>query len=965
MSGRRLSAVLLLLGGAALTPLRSQETSAWRIRIDDGRQVQVLAPGAETTLEVQVLDGAGQPVEGAQVTFLAPETGPSGVFKSTGAEDAQVWSAVSESNGAARARFAANRTIGAYEISVVAGMGQASAEFAVTNFPSAFNPPAGREQIRRRVLNGLELEEARVAVHGPFLLDAGWQVLPALPQADESAYTPETKPVWFLWVDHHPEAAFEHPATLVWIDAADPAAARETWRVQKLEWFPVLIVPDQERILLRAPVITSRRRGPLQNVPDPNPESGPQAALRRRLNDATFVRKEPDACAVVVYGSEEWAFQIDQARAEEFFEKVKLIARSRILTDTKADGSSQASTKAKVGELLEEAKKLNCTRLYFYIASHGGSGYITTLSVDANRPYGYFYYSELAAMLRPFTDAGVEVTAIIQGCETATAIPVLHEWGIKGAVYAAAAPGQFAVGNPYWAGSFYSRALFQAWCDPSADADRDGQVSAEEAHRYGVASYFRADYGAAQYSSLDGQAGSIEIADVIIDPIESRAGLTVQRPATAVGVFTFDATLQHTGIAAFSGPERGSIPANTGGGTLFLTGVGAGYTYAEVHGKDAQGKNYSGRALVRVGTFQVVPRPLVLKVGQFGIANVYQSPRNVNPPRTVQLQVTPLDADTPRIARADATVQFRPGESTSLFGVTGLRPGTASYRLTEQGGTASATAIVIVQGFYTIPENLRVRSGQELTFHIAREGQSTLLPGTPITVRLESTNDPQGRIAVIEPNVISYPAFESFYEVKARGLSPGTATFSITGADGTRWATFDVVVEDGPPVLLSSFDNNTDGWTCSNAQVAHRPGGGNPGGYIFVDNPETTISFLIAPSKFHGDLSHFNGGTLSFDGNMLQALDPPWNAPGQDYGHVTISGDGSSVTKDLVPGLPSQGSWTTYSIPMTAGAWGLTEDQWRAMLRRVTSITVSIEAIFGREQQGFDNFMLRTATAPR
>ncbi len=959
MQSRNACAVLLFLLAIEGSPLQGQGLGPRRIHIDAARQIRVLAPGADVALEVRVLDERGQAVNGAQVTFLDPEDGPSGSFSIAGAEGQPVLSVRSEADGSARVRFVANKMAGAYEISAVLEAGEDFAEIAVTNFATALNPPPGAELIRRSVVDGLELDERRVRIHGPFLLDAGWQVLPALQLPDEPEFVPETKPVWFLWVDHHPEAAFEHPVTLVRIDAADPAAPRERWRLQHLKWFPVLLVPDQERIVLRAPVITSSRRGPLQEVADPSPESAPQADLRGRLNDPTFVRKEPEACAVVVYGSEEWSFQIDQVRAEEFFEKVKLIPRSRILTDRKSDGSRQASTEAKIGELLQEAKQLNCTRLYFYIASHGASGYITTRSTDARRAYDYFYYSRLTAMLRPFTDAGVDITAIIQGCETATAIPYLHGGGIQGAVYASAAPGQFAIMNPFWAGSFYSRALFKAWCDPGADIDRNGEVTAEEAHRYGIGNYVRANFGDAQFSTLDGRAGTIEIEDVVIDPVESRAGLSVKRPATAVGVFTFDAVLQETGIANFSGPPSGSIPANAGGGTLLLTGAAAGYTYADVTGQDAQGKNYRGRALIRVGTFQVVPRPLVIRVGQLGIAEVYQSPRNINPPRNVQLQVTPLDADTPRIARADASVSFRPGETRTLFAATGMRPGTATYRLTEQGGSASATAIVIVQGFYTIPETLRIRSGQELTFHIAREGQSTLLPGTPITVRLESTNDPQGRIAVIEPNVLTYPAFEAFYEVKARGLSPGTATFRIAGSDGTQWAAFDVVVEDGPRVLLSNFDSNADGWTCSNAVVTHRPGGGNPGGYIFVDNPETTISILISPSKFHGDLSRFNGGTLSFDGNMLQALDPPWNAPGQDYGHVTISGDGSSVTKDLVPGLPSQGSWTTYSIPMTAGAWGLTEDQWRAMLRRVTSITVSIEAIFGREQQGFDNFTIR------
>src|SRR5688572_11907373 len=63
--------------------------------------------------------------------------------------------------------------------------------------------------------------------------------------------------------------------------------------------------------------------------------------------------------------------------------------------------------------------------------------------------------------------------------------------------------------------------------------------------------------------------------------------------------------------------------------------------------------------------------------------------------------------------------------------------------------------------------------------------------------------------------------------------------------------------------ISSTFDVDADGWTTTNVVPVFTPAGGNPGGFLLVDNPETTITEMIAPAKFLGDLSLLNGGTLS------------------------------------------------------------------------------------------------------
>lgn len=164
--------------------------------------------------------------------------------------------------------------------------------------------------------------------------------------------------------------------------------------------------------------------------------------------------------------------------------------------------------------------------------------------------------------------------------------------------------------------------------------------------------------------------------------------------------------------------------------------------------------------------------------------------------------------------------------------------------------------------------------------------------------------------------------------------------------------------------ITSSFDSNTEGWTCNNATAEWRSRGAGLGGYLFIDNPENTVSHLIAPAKFLGNRSAFEGGVLSFSGNLLEALDRYWQeGEGMNYGTITISGPGGTATKDIVQGQPPTNQWIGYELLLIHDTFGITREQWQAILANVTSITVNLEAIYGREMNGFDNFSLRTATA--
>jgi len=172
-------------------------------------------------------------------------------------------------------------------------------------------------------------------------------------------------------------------------------------------------------------------------------------------------------------------------------------------------------------------------------------------------------------------------------------------------------------------------------------------------------------------------------------------------------------------------------------------------------------------------------------------------------------------------------------------------------------------------------------------------------------------------------------------------------------------------LEANATTLSSDFATDLEGWTISSGSgaLSYAATGGNPGGYLFVDNAEGAIIVrAIAPAKFLGDLSSFNGGTLSFDGNLLTKGSVPFYSP---YGQVRISTtSGTPATLDLAPGDPAIGVWTSYGVPLDAATWGQTPARWAEILSNVTEIAIVLEAVSGLETNGFDNFAITSVPEP-
>jgi hypothetical protein len=193
-------------------------------------------------------------------------------------------------------------------------------------------------------------------------------------------------------------------------------------------------------------------------------------------------------------------------------------------------------------------------------------------------------------------------------------------------------------------------------------------------------------------------------------------------------------------------------------------------------------------------------------------------------------------------------------------------------------------------------------------------------------------------------------------------MDKGTAAFAVGVVSGLLMATSAAAVcETGE--VESTFDADVDGWTHTGASVLQwQAAGGNPDGLLYVDNSEGPITYIFAPAKFRGDLVPCDGGSVGFDGNLLGQGGANYES-GVDYGHLTISGPGGTATADLVPG-PAPGNrppfqaWSSYSLPFTAASFGVSQVLWTNILSNVTSVRLSVEALFGNEIEGIDNFQL-------
>ena len=153
--------------------------------------------------------------------------------------------------------------------------------------------------------------------------------------------------------------------------------------------------------------------------------------------------------------------------------------------------------------------------------------------------------------------------------------------------------------------------------------------------------------------------------------------------------------------------------------------------------------------------------------------------------------------------------------------------------------------------------------------------------------------------------------------------------------------------------IISTFD--IDEWTTEGiVNVTYKSSGGNPGGFLFLEDTGGDSYGVKAPNKFYGNLLSFDGGTLSYD--VIDIRETQLTSIGSGFGRIQILGGDSHATFDYAPNppIPSNQTWTTYYAPLKAESWNTTQENWEKVLSDVTSITIVLDL----ENMGFDNFKI-------
>ena len=157
----------------------------------------------------------------------------------------------------------------------------------------------------------------------------------------------------------------------------------------------------------------------------------------------------------------------------------------------------------------------------------------------------------------------------------------------------------------------------------------------------------------------------------------------------------------------------------------------------------------------------------------------------------------------------------------------------------------------------------------------------------------------------------------------------------------------------GAPFLIPRIPGATLGELQANGEFRRSTPGGNPGGFLKIrDFDEKLRDFLVAPSKFLGNLAALGpNARFEFDRlhqSALAAIRP-----------IEVRVFGYGATYRYRGSLPAPG-WAHYVVPLDPLRWTLLGGSltFEETLRSVQRIEVSVDEAMGLETSGLDNFEL-------
>jgi hypothetical protein len=147
----------------------------------------------------------------------------------------------------------------------------------------------------------------------------------------------------------------------------------------------------------------------------------------------------------------------------------------------------------------------------------------------------------------------------------------------------------------------------------------------------------------------------------------------------------------------------------------------------------------------------------------------------------------------------------------------------------------------------------------------------------------------------------------------------------------------------------------------SQTQPRHFPTGGNPGGWLQLQDVQAGRMAVVFPKTWIGDLSGFLGGVVSFDARTVNAQS---GAAHKDFGLVEITGAGRTVSADAAgPGQVVPGSdWERYQLRLSHETFRVEPRLWAEILSDVQRVLIRVEGFSNAsEVMGLDNVSLTPA----
>jgi hypothetical protein len=778
--------VLCLGGGICFVPVcADDQPNQYALIREAPAGASLVQPGATVRLQVRVANAGGNTEGGVRVLFAAPKDGPSGSFKNGGGTLAIV---SADEDGIAAVEFAVGTEAGPILLSAKPERSALSVEWALTVAPA---PPFSEGEAGAALSalqDQLKAQADDTKYLGPFLVPAGSTLFGAGQHGDFRLEMEVVETSWFVLIDDAPEAAYSHKVRYALVPADRPGGP---WVVTEHGFWPIVRWSSTGlNHSLRSPGDT---RG--ASVP---PEEAAQAAKWRGDRSAD---EQPNACAIVIYGSDELAPSGSAAAWRSLFLDTVKLPADRVLFDADESGSPRPTTISRLRELVAKAKEKGCAKLYFVFVGHAGflpatldpadtRGFVMMENEsleDQNPNFDGLSYETLAKSLKE--SGSSEYCVVIDACTSGRAVRAFQNLGMSGLIVTGSDRAEQVLTKRYVFTGWhqFSDGLVREW---KGLADIPGpEVTLQEAFarllRDGSEKELK---GKPQIARIDPEGGKFDAPPVMIEsPTANGANtvrVTVPKPVDLSGDSTVRLTIADPGVAVTTTDSQAAEPGlaikvireNSTSITFELTGLKDGETTYTLRSEDNNRKVFQGTGIITVGTgIYVTPNPAVIDRPGASVDLELRRTGSGGPAMQNTLyQITPADAATAELIENPPTgVVIQQGASSAPFQLKGATAGQGS--LTVANGSQRTSFRVLTSGVRMKPSLISLFVGEKFFTTLERFGALTLTRQI-FVVRAVGDGASIARITPAQP-ILEIGQAGAQYGVEA--LKAGSAEFIV------------------------------------------------------------------------------------------------------------------------------------------------------------------------------------------